>query len=345
MYAFFLVIVLKPALIITEFFIYPSYQRFSALFAFIFHVVVYLAKLLYEYIRIYTHINSTKIILLSNLDQTFMKMVKSIIFLNPHQVGDDEYAKLIIKDNCKELADRLKDLPYLEFDSRTGTYMMPKTEHFVQMLSDNTDDVALLNTSFMTRAKVITDYVRIDQSKIKGSRQDPQAKGQLTILPLLHEGRKFALLKFHYHPGIYQKLKMLDYIKYSKTYKRFVTHLDEEHIRKLVNDIAGVCQIQLNSKIEINNISLQKLLWEQAYTATSYVSCPDAFLERMRLKNYSINTIRTYHQMLLKYLNSFNSNIEIINSYTEQEINTYHRNMIQVKKYSYSTINQSLNAI
>jgi site-specific recombinase XerD len=272
-------------------------------------------------------------------------MVKSIIFLNPHQVGDDEYAKLIIRDNCTELTDRLKSLPYLEFDSRTGTYMMPKTEHFVQMLSDNTDDVALLNTTFMTRAKVITDYIRIDQSKIKDSRQDPQAKGQLTILPLLHEGRKFALLKFHYHPGIYQKLKMLDYIKYSKTYKRFVTHLDENHIRKLVSDIAGMCQIQLNSKIEINNISLQKLLWEQAYAGTSYISCPDAYLERMRLKNYSINTLRTYHTMLLKYLNSFHSNIEIINSYTEQEINTYHRNMIQAKKYSFSTINQSLNAI
>jgi site-specific recombinase XerD len=76
-----------------------------------------------------------------------------------------------------------------------------------------------------------------------------------------------------------------------------------------------------------------------------YISCPDAYLEKMRLKNYSLNTMRTYHMMLMKYLNSFNKEIEIINSFAEQEINTYHRQMIQAKKYSFSTINQSLNAI
>jgi len=49
--------------------------------------------------------------------------------------------------------------------------------------------------------------------------------------------------------------------------------------------------------------------------------------------------------MLLRYLNYFDSHFDIINSYREKEINTYHRDMLQSDRFSFSSANQSLNAI
>ena len=268
--------------------------------------------------------------------------MKPIIFLNKFEEGDDELVKLIIKDNDNALKERMSGLEYLSLHERSGCYIMPNTEHYIQLLSDNTNDISLLNTTYLTKTKIVTDNVVIGRNK---KPENKISKKPITILPLKHEGKQYALLKFHYNPVIFQRLKMLEYVKYSNTYKRFVTHLEDKYIRKLIEDLAPIGHIQVDSKIKISDLNLQKTLWEQSYVGKEYISCPDAYLEKMRLKNYSLNTIRTYHSMLMKFLNSFDLALEIINAYNEEEINIYHRQMIQEEHYSYSTINQSLNAI
>jgi len=274
-----------------------------------------------------------------------MEIMKPVIFLNPVESGDDAYVKLIIKNNNDALRMRLKELGYLQTDPQSGSYMIPHTDHYRKMLEDNTGDIALINTTYLRRHKVITEKVSIGNGSFTPERAHRETKPVLTIFPLAHEGKSFALLKFHYNQAIYHRLSLLDYVKYSRTYKRFVTHLDDVHMRKLIADLTAVCQIQLDNKISIHNINLLKLLWEQSYTGRDYKSCPDAYLEKMKLRNYSINTMRTYHGFLVKFINSYAQDLAIIDSFTEAEINSYHRKMIQSGKYSYSTINQSLNAI
>ncbi len=62
--------------------------------------------------------------------------------------------------------------------------------------------------------------------------------------------------------------------------------------------------------------------------------------------NYSPNTIRTYHSLLLRFLNGHaEQGSEQINSFTEHQINQYHRGMVQSNQYSCSLINQSINAV
>ncbi len=268
--------------------------------------------------------------------------MKPVIFLNRIEVGDDEFVKLIIKNIDQALKERLSGLEYLSLHEQSGCYIMPKTEHYMQLLADNIDDISSLNTTFLTRTKIVTDYVEFGKNQELHTKMH---KNPITILPIKHEGKQYALLKFHYNPTIYQRLKMLDYVRYSKTYKRFVTHLEEKYIRKLIKDLAPISRIQLDSKIKISDLNLKKTIWEQSYTGKDYTSCPDAYLEKMRLRNYSLNTIRTYHSMLMKFLNSFDVPLEIINSFSEEEINKYHREMIQSEKYSFSTLNQSLCAI
>lgn len=272
-------------------------------------------------------------------------MDKPTIFLNAMQVGPEQYCKLILKKFNKTLLAQLKSASYLDFDVKSGYFMMQYTEHNVQMLADAFGENALLNTTYMTRSQIVTKNVRIDKSKTPLSGRQSVPKNNVTILPLLHEQRTFALIKFHHHMGVFRAIKMLDYVKYSKSYKRFVTHLDEDHLRRLIHDLAPICHVQLDSKIEINNLNLQKLFWEQSHLRPGFKSCPDAYLERMRLKNYSMNTVRTYHGLLVKFINFFDGEMEIVNSFGENEINAYHRELIQSDKYSFSYINQSLNAI
>lgn len=272
-------------------------------------------------------------------------MEKAIIFLNPLELGDGLYCKLIVKDGNSDLLERLKGFLYLEYHANSGCYIMPRTDHNIQMLADGTSDLALLNSTYMNRAKVVTKSIRIDKGKTQSAGNQTGRRGNITIYPLLHKDKTFALIKFNYLPKIYNTLKRLDYVKYSKTYRRFVTHLDKDHLGKLIRDLAPVCRIQLNSKIDINDLSLQKLLWEQSYQASKYKTCPIIYLEKMKLANYSINTMRTYHGMLMKFINFYDQEMGVIDRFAEEEINAYHREMMQVKKISFSYLNQSLNAI
>jgi site-specific recombinase XerD len=269
--------------------------------------------------------------------------MKPIVFLNQLNEEDQDNLKLIVKNNNSALKARMKELRYLKFDAKSGCYVMPQTEHYLQMLADNIGEMALINTKFMYRKPVTTKKARIDYNDWIINL--PKARKALSILPVDHKGKTIALLRFSNNPPLYGRIKSLDYIEYSNTYRRFVTRLDESHIRKILHDLSAFAQIHFDSQIEINNLDLLRLIWEQSYLGSKYIPCPVAFLERMRLKNYSINTMRTYHSLLVKFFNSYHLDIEIINNFTEVDINKYHREMIQTKKYSFSTINQSLNAI
>jgi integrase/recombinase XerD len=90
-------------------------------------------------------------------------------------------------------------------------------------------------------------------------------------------------------------------------------------------------------------------LWEQTYSkGPGYITCPLPlhYIEKLFLLNYSMNTLRTYHSLLLRFLKSYKEKgLEAINAFTEEDINAYHRQMVQAGTYSCSFVNQSINAI
>jgi site-specific recombinase XerD len=65
----------------------------------------------------------------------------------------------------------------------------------------------------------------------------------------------------------------------------------------------------------------------------------------MQLLHYSPQTIRTYHSLLLRFLNAFpKQNLEAINNFSPMQVNLYHQALQQSGK-SFTYINQSINAI
>ncbi|QCR22446.1 tyrosine-type recombinase/integrase [Pontibacter sp. SGAir0037] len=103
----------------------------------------------------------------------------------------------------------------------------------------------------------------------------------------------------------------------------------------------------LSQELQIKDENLMRQLWEQSYSkGQEYISCPLAYIEKLFLLNYSMNTLRTYHSLLLRFLNSHESvGMEKINAFTEEDINAYHRGLVQAGTYSYSFVNQSVNAV
>ena len=116
---------------------------------------------------------------------------------------------------------------------------------------------------------------------------------------------------------------------------------------QLLDTLEGVAQVWLAQTLRIRDLPLQARLWEQTYVkAADYITCPMDYLEKLFLLNYSMNTIRTYHSLLLRFLNSHKvKGMEQINLFTEEDINQYHRQLVQAGTYSCSFVNQSINAI
>jgi site-specific recombinase XerD len=89
------------------------------------------------------------------------------------------------------------------------------------------------------------------------------------------------------------------------------------------------------------------MLLEQSYLKDSrYKSCPIEFMEFMQLHNYSQSTFVTYHNLVLRYINTFKaSSLWQVNCFGVNEIDGYHKQWMQKNAPSSSLVNQSVNAI
>jgi len=269
--------------------------------------------------------------------------MKPIVYLNKAIRANETYCKLVIKNPNEELKERLMNCTYLKWDSGWGNYVMRHTDHNIRMISDYLQDIAIINTRYLNRVAAKHKSARIDSLPTRNYKFT--SEGSLTIHPVEVRGKPMGMISFKNNHALYKRLKSLAYIRYSTEYKRFLMPLNAKHLRMILNDLTPIFKIHLDTKVIIADISLLKSFWEQSYLEGSYISCPDAYLESMKLKNYSLNTMRTYHAFLLRYLNHFNTTLEIIDSYGEAEVNTYHRLMTQCGKFAYTSINQSLNAV
>ncbi|WKN30997.1 hypothetical protein PZB74_18780 [Porifericola rhodea] len=160
------------------------------------------------------------------------------------------------------------------------------------------------------------------------------------LLPMDHEGKTYLKLQMRYHKCLYGVLFQTTGVKWSQAYRCFITHFTEEHILKLLQSLKGIARIGLSKKIKLDSLVLQKALWDQQLSE-EYKTVSIQLLEYMQLKNYSLNTIRTYYAMIVKFVNTTSLPLDIIHAYGETEINSYHAGLKESGRYSVSYINQS----
>lgn len=95
-------------------------------------------------------------------------------------------------------------------------------------------------------------------------------------------------------------------------------------------------------KIKTNNSPVTVNDFRKRKPIANYKTCPETYLQKLELKQYALNTAKTYIQLFEKFMNHHkNSNID---SLDENDIRSYMKQLVQQGK-SHSYINQMINSI
>ncbi|WP_350414476.1 tyrosine-type recombinase/integrase [Pontibacter populi] len=221
----------------------------------------------------------------------------------------------------------------------------------IEMTFGHFQGLALVNSRYLYRAK------RLKPNKLVPVLTGEQMGEPLEKMPdlpvvklqpmLAKDGRTVIGITFKYSQQVYETLKYSSIAAWQQEQKCYAIPEGGQHIQQLAEELEGVGWLWLSQELLLRDVVLMRRLWEQTYKkGADYITCPIDYLEKLYLLNYSMNTIRTYHSLLLRFLNSHKAKgLDQVNIFTENDINQYHRQMVQAGAYSCSFINQSINAV
>lgn len=240
----------------------------------------------------------------------------------------------------------------IKFSKQYNCFVCHYSDENLQLIKQTFYQQASIDTRYLHRktsqAPAAKTSITLDRTTggtalLKASKDKPLVK----LVPFVHEHKTYLKLQYQPDPVIYQLIKELPHVKWSSTYGCFVTTLNGQQLHGLADALLPVAQISLSTQLIIKDVALLKKLWEQQYLGNpNFVSCPLAYLEKMHLLNYSPRTMRTYHSLLLRFLNSYpEKGLEGgINLFTPDQVNLFHQGL-QQRGQSFVYINQSINAI
>ncbi|WP_114783467.1 tyrosine-type recombinase/integrase [Botryobacter ruber] len=270
------------------------------------------------------------------------------VFLNLLEHGGKKYIRFWYKAN-PFISSKLKEAPWVKFSKTYKCFVMHHTPQDIERTYALFRGLARVSTQYLYRPK------RLKPDKhtpvLAGTQAEPLAK--VPVVPVVRlqplvtaEGTQVSIT-FRYSKEIYNRLKESQVAHWHTGQQCFVLAPGGPPMLALLEELRGLAQLWLSQELQVKDLVLQRALWEQSYLkGPAYLTCPLDYLEKLFLLNYSPNTIRTYHSLLLRFLNSHaEKGLEGLQTFTEEEINHYHRSMVQTGTWSYSFINQSINAV
>lgn len=159
---------------------------------------------------------------------------------------------------------------------------------------------------------------------------------QVLIYPV--EGR--LRLIFNYNKAFIAFIKTLPYYKYDQQ-NRWWSVPDTEVIRK---DVEGFARERgWNIRYTSASNKGEKKARPRKEDIPNYRACPQEYIDQLKMKRYSANTIRTYTDLFEEFINYYPQlNPKEI---SEKEIISFIRYLVDERKISASYQNQSINAI
>ncbi len=275
---------------------------------------------------------------------------QATVFLNPLEHEGNKYIRLWHKPN-PFISKRLKEAAWIKFSKTYKCFVMHHTPQAIEMTYTHFQGLARVDVRYLHRPRRLRPAAGL---VVTGSRQhasEPLEKVPVRpvvrLQPLEQEGKALIQLSFQFNRDIYECLWRSRTATWAPALRCFTLPPDSASIHALLSELEGVAQVWLAQTMKVSDIGLLARLWEQTYKkGADYMACPLPYLEKLLLLNYSMSTIRTYHSLLLRFLNAHKaSGQQAIQHFTEAEINGYYRNMVQSRQYSCSFVNQSINAI
>lgn len=271
------------------------------------------------------------------------------LFLNRIRVNKESCIKLYFSYN-QHIINRIKQNDWIVFDSVKGYYYTPERKNTLGILVELFDDISVVNLQHIDY-KPKERYRVSDQMVGKGLGVDILNKRKhlsaITLLGFDINNKKMIGFNFHFPREYYQILKIERFINWNTQKHLWLMDSNGKNIRLLLDLLSADYHIKVSKSLTITDIKLRKLLMEQIYVKDQHFKeCPLSYIEYMNLHNYSWNSIMSYHNLLLRFINTYKTtSMQQISSFGVNEIDAYHRGLIQRKGVSYSLINQSVNAI
>ena len=169
----------------------------------------------------------------------------------------------------------------------------------------------------------------------------------ITLKHLLINNIKHIGLQFNSDKVLNHLVKDLDHLKWSHDYGMFCIPNNKEQLNAIFNLFKGVAWINTNYFFDKSNSkNLDEVFdvqwFRQREKPRSYKTCPEAYLDKLELKKYANNTVRTYVSCFERFINFYdNKKIDQLN---ENDVRNYIKTLIQ-NHWSTSYINQSINSI
>ncbi|AIZ43775.1 recombinase [Cellulophaga baltica 18] len=154
-------------------------------------------------------------------------------------------------------------------------------------------------------------------------------------------------LQFNTDKVIHSLVKQLPNVKWSNTYNMAYIVNNKENLNLIFDLFTGVVWVNCNhffdQKISKENNEPINIAWfRKRQLPQTYRVCPNSYLDKLELKKYANNTVKTYISSFEAFINYYN-NAELV-SLNESDVRTYLLKLIQDKK-SNSYINSAINSI
>jgi integrase/recombinase XerD len=274
-----------------------------------------------------------------------------VLFLNPLDHAGKGFIRIWHKPS-PFISKRLKEASWIKYSKTYKCFVMHHTSQSVEMTHQHFQGLAKVDTRYLYKPKRLrptqgTVILQQESAQLIEPLEKVPVRPVVRLQPLEHQGKQYVQISYPYNKEIYTCLKQSKAASWLAEMHCFVINTESSSLHTLLTDIAPVAQLWLAQTMQVKDMTLQARLWEQSYRKDDgYIPCPLAYLEKLFLLNYSRSTIRSYHSLLLRFLNAHkDKGLENINTFSEEQINHYHRSMVQAGTYSVSFINQSINAV
>jgi len=261
------------------------------------------------------------------------------LYLN-HYFGSDgkELIKLVTK---KEHYSKAK--PLFEAVSWISYYDEAKAFGCV----NNESFIALIETHFngfiINKDYLLPEHLRFKAKALSANQKFNNANNhyykKVTLVPGTVNNKEVVLLRCSYYGELHALFKEYEACNFKAG--QFYLPLDHNIIKAFTAFAILHCELGFSSMLKIDDADINYNLIAQSFIRRNQLCCSKAFVGRMRLKNYSPSTIRTYFHCISVYLN-FKQKLSDDKIDVAPEL---FLNEIKSKGKAAKTINQYVNAI
>jgi site-specific recombinase XerD len=168
-------------------------------------------------------------------------------------------------------------------------------------------------------------------------------KPGITIRHFRHKGENQIALQFDYNRELIDIAKKIDGMQWSQSHKCWYIQNNPGNLKKLFasfKDFAHIDKGDFFNKDPESKIIIKK---EKSATEPPGKPVPEEYINLLKRRRYSENTIRTYQHCFYQFINHYpDISLEDL---TEEHISKYQDYLVNKKKVSLSTQNQAINSI